>query len=75
MRTTLDRLSPGEKGTIAEISVSETLEKRLHDFGIIAGTQVMCAYRSPGQDLTAVAARGSVVALRTNDLKKIAVTK
>lgn len=75
MQTTLDRLLPGEEGTVTEIGVSETLKKRLADFGMISGTRVSCAYRSPGANLTAVSLRGSVIALRTSDMKEITVVK
>lgn len=73
METTLDRVHPGMEATVAHISAEEPLRRRLADFGLVPGTAVQCRYRSPGGDVTAIALRGSVIALRTRDLAKIAV--
>lgn len=73
METTLDRIHPGMAGMVTNILAEGSLRKRLEDFGMVPGTKVHCRYRSPGGDVTAIALRGSVIALRTRDLQKITV--
>ncbi len=72
MEMTLDRLAPGMGATVVHIGTKEALRRRLAEFGLIPGTKVRCCYRSPHGDVTAIAFRGAVVALRTRDLRHIA---
>ncbi len=73
METTLDRIHPGRNASIVEVCTEEGLRRRLTDFGLVPGTKVQCRYRSPYGDVTAIALRGSVLALRTRDLRGIRV--
>lgn len=73
MESGLHCVSPGECAVVTEIAVSRALSARLRDFGLVPGTAVRCCYRSPGGQVTALALRGSVLALRTRDLQKIRV--
>jgi len=73
MQTTLDQLKPGIVAAVTEIRVQEALAQRLRDFGLVPGTLVCCRYRSPGGQVTALELRGTVVALRTGELKGIRV--
>lgn len=73
METTLDLLRPGVEAVVIKIDVQYFLKRRLTDFGLVPGTAVRCRYRSPGRDVTALEFRGTVVALRTRDLKHIRV--
>lgn len=73
METTMDQLRTGVQAVISKIEVEEALQRRLLDFGFVPGTPVCCRYRSPGGQVTAVEFRGTVVALRTRDLKRIGV--
>lgn len=70
---TLDQLSPGCKAVVTGLGVSEALRRRLGDFGFVPGTGVVCRYRSPGGQVTALECRGAVIALRTRDLRRIEV--
>lgn len=72
MEITLDRLSPGMGATVIHIGTKDALRRRLADFGLVPGTKVQCRYRSPHGDVTAIAFRGAVLALRTRDLGQIA---
>lgn len=69
----LDQICPGRSGVVTQIAVEEALHRRLDDFGFVPGTRVQCCYRSPGGQVTAIWCRGTVIALRTRDLKKIQV--
>lgn len=73
MQISLDRLRPGLEAIVTEINVDAALQCRLRDFGLVPGTKVCCRYRSPGGGVTALELRGSVLALRTRDLKNIRV--
>ena len=73
METSLDRVRPGEGAVVIQIDTGDALRQRLADFGLVPGTAVHCRYRSPGADVTALGFRGTVVALRTRDLKHIRV--
>lgn len=73
METTLDRVHPGMNAVVRNICTQDALRKRLAEFGLVPGTKVQCRYRSPDGGVTAIALRGSVLALRTRDLKQIVV--
>lgn len=69
----LEGLMPGDTGVVVGIALGEALEGRLRSFGLVPGTRVQCRYRSPDGCLTALELRGTVIALRTRDLKGIRV--
>ena len=69
----LDGLRPGDEAVVIYIGVSRALMGRLKDFGFVPGTLVKCCYRGPGEKVTALGFRGSVIAMRTRDLKDIMV--
>ena len=71
MEITLDRLRLDQMAVVTDIETELPLCRRLQDFGLIPGTQVRCRYRSPGGSVTALEFRSSVLALRTEDLKRI----
>ncbi len=73
MEVYLDSLRPGMQAVVTQICCSERLRRRLADFGLVPGTRVGCRYRSPDQNLSAIALRGAVLAIRRTDLEKIAV--
>lgn len=75
METSLDQLRTDVQAVVTKIAVYEALEQRLRDFGLVPGTVVCCRYRSPGGQVTALELRGTVVALRTRDLKRIGVRR
>ncbi len=71
METGLHCVRPGTVAVVTRINTEEALRRRLKAFGLIPGTKVRCCYRCPWGDLTALELRGSVLALRTEDLRKI----
>ncbi len=73
MEINLDRLEVGMQGVITQIRSPELLRCRLRSFGLVPGTEVSVRYRSPGGSVTALEFRGSVLALRTGELKRIRV--
>lgn len=73
MEISLDRVRPGVQSVVTAIGVQEAFACRLRDFGLVPGTRVCCCYRSPGGQVTALELRGTVLALRTKDLRGIRV--
>ena len=69
----LDLLLPGASGVVVRMDVGEGLALRLRNFGLVPGTRVHCRYRSPDGTVTALELRGTVIAMRTRDLKGIRV--
>ena len=68
---TLNELKPGEKGVVEEITTSGSMRRRLQDIGIISGTEIECAGRSPGGDPAAYFIKGAVIALRDEDSRGV----
>ncbi len=69
----LDRLSPGEKGRIAGMSLEEGIGRKLADMGFLKGRPVECAYRSLWGDPAAYYVMGALVAIRREEAGKIQV--
>lgn len=69
----LNGLRPGNEAVVIHIGVRQALMDRLRDFGFVPGTQVRCCYRGPGNKVTALLCRGSMIAMRTRDLESILV--
>ena len=73
MQVSLDRLPQGIPAVVIRIGCKPELRSRLRDFGLVPGTQVITRYRSPDRGVTALEFRGTVIALRTRDLKEVRV--
>jgi len=73
METGLDCVRPGVAAVVTQVNVDPVLGQRLKAFGLVPGTRVCCRYRCPWGHVTALELRGSVLALRTKDLRKIRV--
>ena len=73
MQVRLDRLPCSIPAIVLEISCKQELRERLRDFGLVPGTEVTARYRSPDKGVTALEFRGTVIALRTRDLKGVRV--
>ena len=74
MEVTLDRLPQWIPATVLQLSCKPELSRRLRDFGLVPGTKVITRYRSPDKGVTALEFRGTVIALRTRDLKGVRVS-
>lgn len=73
MLLNLDQLRTGVWANVIGIDTSRQLRQRLREFGLVPGTRVRRRYASPGGDVVAIELRGSVLALRARDLRKIRV--
>ena len=66
-------LPAGSAGCITSVEVGGLLRRRIMDLGMLPGTQVRCVRKAPwGDPLPCV--RGSIIALRAEDLRKIKIS-
>lgn len=72
---TLNEINPGEKAIIYSINSNDDIKRRLQDIGLIENTLVECVGKSPAGDPKAYLIRGAVIAIRSDDGKKISVIK
>ena len=73
MQVGLDCLPQGIPAVVIRVGCKQELRSRLRDFGLVPGTEVVTRYRSPDRGVTALEFRGTVIALRTRDLKGVRV--
>lgn len=67
----LDQLCTDVWGCVTDIDTQPQLRLRLQEFGLVPGTRVRRRYSSPAGDVMAIELRGSVLALRTRDMRSI----
>jgi DtxR family Mn-dependent transcriptional regulator len=72
----LSSLEMGQSGEVAGLTTSCTgpQRRRLLDLGVVPGTQIEAALRSPGGDPTAYKIRGALIALRREQADLITIT-
>ncbi|MBQ3355543.1 MAG: ferrous iron transport protein A [Oscillospiraceae bacterium] len=73
METTLDQLREGDCARILSLQMRGAMRRRLLDFGMIEGTSVRCVRQSPAGDPVLYLVRGTMLALRRQDGRQIAV--
>ncbi len=67
----LGDLKTGQKATVFGINMPDVKKRRIIDLGIIPETQIEALFTSPLCDPTAYMVRGSVIAIRSEDAKRI----
>lgn len=72
-RITLDSIMPGEVGYISTLLASGSIRRRLLDLGFVENTEIECVGKSPLGDPKAYLVRGAVIALRSEDSRKILI--
>lgn len=65
--STLDKLTPGQRGKIVSLATSQPMRRRLLDIGFSEGTEITCIMKSPLGDPTAYLVRGTLIALRREE--------
>jgi len=70
---TLDRLVPGESGTIARIEGEPAIARRLMELGLVPGTIVEMIRCAPLGDPLELTVRGVHLALRRSEARSIHV--
>lgn len=72
-KNTLNELKKGEKAIIKELNIEGSMKRRLLDIGFIKNSIVECVLESPLKDPKAYSIRGTLIAIRENDAKKILI--
>jgi ferrous iron transport protein A len=63
----LGHLQEGDSGVVTGLLTQGAMRRRLLDLGLVEGTHVQCAQKSPAGDPVAYIIRGAVIALRRED--------
>lgn len=71
----LNNLPLKEVGIIDSLNSTSPIKRRLLDLGLIKGTKIKPILISPSGDPTAFEVRGCLIALRSEDSKKIYIRK
>lgn len=71
----LSEIPLNEKVIIKQLSLKDTMRRRLLDLGFAPGTFVTPVFYSVAPGMTAYHLRGSMIALRQKDARKITVCK
>lgn len=71
---TLDSLTLRQKAIVKEISKESTDTLRLIELGFTPGSEIKALRRSPFGDPTAYIIKGTIIALRRHDAKKIIIS-
>lgn len=72
---TLNDLPIGRKCLVEALLSSGNERRRMLDLGIVPNTNIEALYKSPSGDPVAYFIRGAVIALRSEDAKKILINK
>ena len=70
---TLEKLRPGQAGTVLALRLEGPLRRRLRDLGMVEGARLQCLGRSPLGDPSAFLVCGAAIALRRSDSCRIEV--
>ena len=73
--STLDLLKVGEKGRIQKVTNGDDMKRRLYDLGFVPGETVECMLKSPLGDPKAFYIKNTLIALRSDDSKKIRIER
>lgn len=70
---TLNKLKPGQIGTVKELYSKDSERRRMVDLGILPGTKIENVMSSPLGDPIAYRVRSAVVALRSEQAELIEI--
>lgn len=71
--TNLSQLPLNENGIIQELKCEGNIRRRLLDMGLVKGTNIKPVLISPSKDPRAFEVRGSIIAIREEDARKIKI--
>ncbi len=74
-RIGLDELAVGQRATVETLHMTGGMRRRLLDIGLVEGTTVECVGKAPSGDPIAFYIRGTVIALRDEDCRRIEVRR
>ena len=68
-------LEVDEKGRVTDIFTRGDMRRRFMDLGLIGGTEVTCLLKTHKGDISAYLVRGTVIAIRSEDVREIFIKK
>lgn len=74
-RTGLHELAVGQRAIVKTLHISGGMRRRLLDIGLVEQTTVKCIGKAPSGDPIAFCIRGAVIALRSDDCRRIEVRR
>ena len=69
----LNSLELDDIGIVKKINVPGSIKRRLLDMGFVKGTKITPVLVSPSKDPRAFEVRGTIIAIRKEDAKKIEI--
>ena len=69
----INRMKPGEKGTIVWLASGDRLKKRFYNMGVIPGENISCVVKAPGKGMRAYLVRNTVIGIRDENAGEIFV--
>lgn len=69
----LNNLPLGKKAVVSELTSTGTERRRMLDLGLVCGAPIESLHISPAGDPTAYLIMGAVIALRSEDAKKVMI--
>ena len=69
----LSNMETGQKARVIALDADDNISRRLLDIGLTSGANIECVGKSPCGDPKAFLIRGAVVAIRSEDAKKVRV--
>ncbi len=70
----LCQLPIGKKASVSALTSDGAVRRRMHDLGVIDGTEIEPLYKSPSGNPIAYRIRGAVIALRSDISGRIIVS-
>ena len=71
---TMYQMKIGGRARVKRLDVQGGMRRRLQDLGLIEGTYIECLQKSPLGDPSAYLIRGAVIAIRSDESRKILVS-
>ncbi len=69
----LSNIETGQKARVITLDADDNISRRLLDIGLTSGATIECVGKSPCGDPKAFLIRGAVIAIRSEDAKKVRV--
>lgn len=70
---TLKDIKIGDSAIIKKVIANGNIKRRLLDIGLTPGTKIECVLENPGKNLIAYMIRGSLIAIRDEDIENILI--
>jgi Fe2+ transport system protein FeoA len=69
----LDKMYPGQEGTVSDIALNSPLTRRLFEMGVVPGRRVVCLRSAPLRDPIAFQVGSTCLSLRKSEASLVSV--